>query len=359
MSDPEFVTLNGEIINGEQIHLTADGKIDLIPDSPFQVIPGNTLHILLDMDTNNSILAPQTGDSSYQFRPIVHIKIRDELKTQRVSLNGTIASIDSGNKTFVLEHHILILCLPDNNSEDQNQTYFFTRVFVSADTSIFESNGRPGSFDSLRVGHQVLVRGPVSEGGLYATARLLEIGSYLRINGYINSGINDNNQFGFTPAEAQGVQGDLVVQVFPQSLILDAETFNELTPEDLILGKRITIRGVLSVGQESVLLHVSLIKIKQQPRPVHLEGTIEELDLLNQSFTLVRENDSLSVFKPAAGVVMHIYLRDGNEDSLEIELIPFSSLHNGDKVDVIGIFEGSDVFRARVLIIEELSSDQL
>ncbi len=199
---------------------------------------------------------------------------------------------------------------------------------------------------------------PDIEGGLYATARLIEIGSYLRINGYINTGINDNNQFGFTPAEAQGVQGDLVVQVFPQSLILDAETFNELTPEDLILGKRITIRGVLSVGQESVLLHASLIKIKQQPRPVHLEGTVEELDLLNQSFTLVRENGNLSVYKPLAGVVMHIYHRDGNEDSLEIELIPFSYLHNGDHVDVIAYFEGSDVFRAKVVIIEELYSNQ-
>lgn len=360
VSDPEFVTSGGEIIKGEQIHLTANGKVDLVPDSPFQVVPGNTIHILLDMDTNKSILMPQTGESTYQFLPIVHIKIRDELKTQRISLNGTVVSIDAENKSFLLEHRYPILCLTnkDKDSDDPNQAYY-TRVFTTADTSIFESNGEPGSFDSLTVGHQVFVRGSITDGGLYATARLIKIGTFIRLNGYISTGINDNNQFGLTPAPAQGVQGDLMVQVFPQTMIFEEGTLNELSPADLVLGKRVTVRGVIIVGQESVLLNASIIKVKQQPRPVRLEGTINDLNLLNQSFTLIRENDSLSVFKPAAGVVMHIYLRDGNEDSLEIELIPFSSLHNGDKVDVIGIFEGSDVFRARVVIIEELSSGQL
>ncbi|NIN19515.1 MAG: DUF4382 domain-containing protein, partial [Candidatus Aminicenantes bacterium] len=55
ISNPEFVPFEGEAISGDQIHLVANGKLDLVSKNGFHVIPEETLSIQLDIDAEKSI----------------------------------------------------------------------------------------------------------------------------------------------------------------------------------------------------------------------------------------------------------------------------------------------------------------
>lgn len=65
--------------------LPANGKIDLNPQGPFEISPGEDLVVQIDMDLARSVHTVLTGNSTYRFRPVVFIQVLDQRANLRLT----------------------------------------------------------------------------------------------------------------------------------------------------------------------------------------------------------------------------------------------------------------------------------
>jgi len=400
ISEPEFVRTDGQTITSNQIHLVAEGKVDLVLEHPIRVFPDETLIIRLDLDAEKSILIHVSDANGliFQFRPVIFVEVLHDLHARLASVRGEVVSIDPETHTFLLKRsppifHILNVedkPVLDHQEEDDvisedrddaddldldDEDHFrlhLIRVEVTDETHIFKASGQPGDFDSLAVGQHVHVRGLLTwEDGLFLKAKLIEIGEFIRLHGEITTGINAEKRFGFTPDPGQGVTGEILVQIHNETFIFEAGTHRRLDPEDLVAGKRVLIEGVLDVGVEPDLLLAAVIVVKPpEAKVTHLQGVISDLNPETRTFTLAEGplcafSDEPPCMVPLRIIAVHampdaLILRvqseknNGEGDNhLGIELIPFDALKNGDEVHVFGQFDPSgSPFHAKVVLVE-------
>lgn len=380
VSEPQFIITDGEIITTSQIHLVANGKIDLVPDHPFEVVPDETLIVRLDLDAEKSIFIHLSNPDGpvFQFRPVVFVKVLHDFDTRLVSVMGKIISIDPETHSFLLRRTPPIFYLPrigegpnheeDDHEEDDADSIshrYLIRVEVTEETHIFKETGLPGDFESLAVGQDVHVRGFLSfEDDLHLKAGLIEIGRFIRLRGEITTGIDEENRFAFTPDPGQGVTGTIQVRVYDETFIFEAVTRQRLNPEDLVAGKRVLIEGVLDVGTEPDLLHAALIIVKPPKLHLtHLKGPLFDPDPDSRTFRLSRVCWTdlpcppmlypIHVMPDAVILLINSNEDDGDNDHLGIELIPFEALKNGDRVSVFGQFDPTgSPFHAIVVLVD-------
>ncbi|MGE0621614.1 MAG: DUF4382 domain-containing protein [Pseudomonadales bacterium] len=69
----------------EDAQLPANGKIDLNPQGPFEISPGEDLVIQIDLDVGRSVHTVLTGNSSLRFRPVVFIEVLDQRANLRLT----------------------------------------------------------------------------------------------------------------------------------------------------------------------------------------------------------------------------------------------------------------------------------
>ena len=67
----------GNVLETIYPNMAGNGKLDLNPRGDFHVVAGQTLYIQLDIDANKSLHIVQTGNSKYQFRPVIFVDIID------------------------------------------------------------------------------------------------------------------------------------------------------------------------------------------------------------------------------------------------------------------------------------------
>ena len=79
--------------NPVDVQLVANGKVDLNPQGPFSIIPGEELVIEIDIDLDRSIHLITTGNSRYRFRPVVFVDVIDRADEPRMTrIFGEIAA---------------------------------------------------------------------------------------------------------------------------------------------------------------------------------------------------------------------------------------------------------------------------
>ncbi len=387
VSDPRFVPFVGDPITGEHIHLVANGKVDLIPDHPFHVSPGETLTIRLDIDADKSIMIHPTSSGDYILRPVVFVDVLNQLPSRLVDVSGVIDSIDPDTRSFLLRRSEPIFHALNSDDEDRPH---LVRVAVSNDTHIFDASGQPGSFDALAVDQQVHVRGLLTlEGGFHIDARLIEIGQFIRLHGLITIGVEmfdgpacdrfilrvDSAQLGIPIPEPLSIrlgaplpitEVNIAVQLHNETLIFEAGTHRRLTCGDLVTGKRVWVEGVLDlldVPTEDLvigILHAAVIVVK--PTLENHKGTIDALNLGARTFNLTQTLPcdplclALPILEPILVQVEEnaLILRIGREEdnSLRIERILFDDLKNGAKAEVFGHLDESGIpFHAQDVIM--------
>ena len=74
----------------EDAQLPANGKIDLVPQGSFDILPGEDLVIQIDIDLERSVHIVQTGNSKYRFRPVVFVDVIDQDQLRLVHLFGNV-----------------------------------------------------------------------------------------------------------------------------------------------------------------------------------------------------------------------------------------------------------------------------
>ncbi|GEM_PF-1079964 len=406
VSDPEFFKIICDPIDqidpmdpcripSTHIHLVAGGKVDLVPEHPFQVSPGETLVLRLDLDAEKSILIHLSSAFKYQFRPVVFVEVLDKMIERTIFVDGEVVSISTETRSFLLRRSHPIfhdLDLSDKPIvEEDNDTRHLIRVVVSEDTRIFEASGLPGSFDSLAVGQHVNVRGLFSfEDGFRIQARLIEIGEdFIRLHGSIVVGVDDpvcdrfilrvdSVQMDIPVPDPQSIQSgvplpitevNIEVQLHNETLIFEAGTHKRLTCGDLVTGKRVLVEGVLDrlgVPTEDLIigiLHAAVIVVKpDKAELIDYEGSVHELNLEERTFRLaiILPCEPLCLPILQQIILVHVLpeaviirIHSGKDGHLEIEPIPFESIKEGDRVHVFGQFDTSgSPFHAQVVVVE-------
>ena len=387
VSEPQFVLSDGTEILEEDIHLVANGKVDLNPRRPFQVELNEILTIQLDMDMEKSVhIHASEGGTRYEFRPVVFVTIDQMdnpggLSSHLVQVAGEVEDLDPADQSFILEHPRRIHHLAgrddmddmddDSNGDAQDgmqkpdldglggedgRDHRERHIRVEAgDAAIIDESGHPVGFDALAEDRHVVVRGHLSfHGGLHIEARLIVIGRPMHLRGRIESEVDSENKFTFLPFSEDHEL--ITVQIGPETTIFDLETRSRIEPGDLEAGRRAMIAGVQDA--DAGLFRAVLIVVKP-PGPERLEGTIQGDPVLDtRTFTLFQDDGSETSETLVKVLRKAVILKISQEgDSLNIMPIPFRELRAGDKVQVLGRFEENDDglrFVARIVVVEGL-----
>jgi hypothetical protein len=190
----------------EHPHLPGNGKLDLNPRGPIEVIGGEMLVIELDMDMEKSLHLHQTGNGKWQFRPVVFVNVRpDDSHLVRVFGNAT----SLGASSFEL-------CpVEPVSTTGQHSTMASTAcldVFTDGQTGIFDETGTPAGLAALAANDPVTAigflglhddaDGDTRQDDLKLDAVVLEYGpqgTFARLPGSVVSAPGNNDIFVFDP----------------------------------------------------------------------------------------------------------------------------------------------------------------
>ncbi len=250
-------------------------RIDLNPRGGFEVRPGETLAVQLDVDARRSIQIVGTGNGRYQFRPQVFVDVMNVDRVSRlVSVEGVIDEIDDASEPYRLRVCEIAVEYRDRTTQSDEHCL---PVFVDEDTSIFDDSGLSVVRDDLRVGDRVAVLGRYAEdeqSRFAIDAEVIELGgsdAFLTLTGVVTSCF-------CVPTETIVVELD-PGQGFAEGTVLDVSLtegtriFNrageELAPEDIEEFDRVEVDGVLFLSNgEPDELRAAILFVRPGEPPV-------------------------------------------------------------------------------------------
>lgn len=315
--------------------LPANGKIDLLQASGFDVLPGRTLMIEIDMDANKSIKITGAGNSGrYNFRPVVKVRIFDGgMQHKLARLEGSV------NEIFADPAGSFELC--DIDSPDH-----CISVATDANTSLFDDEGLGTDFASLMVGDMVVAIGQYeTDPEIILNAVVVEIGGNAeQIKGSVVSDPQDSQ---FLVITVDGV--DLTVELQPGTKYFDAS--GPVAEEAVVLGADVEVEGVQPPKADPAdpdLIRAALVFL-EAPDDEQISGTIiEPLDADARSFGLTLEEGGdtcVRVNEDAAILLVDV----GNSEVTEGA---FTELAVDQFVDLFGETAADTCFDANEVIVE-------
>ncbi|HWO57582.1 MAG TPA: DUF4382 domain-containing protein [bacterium] len=122
VSDPEFVRDDDSVFAGEDIHLVANGHVDINTQGNLIVVGNEVTVISLDLDLDNSIQINQTGNGRYILRPQIFVDGDTDGDAQIIIDGAVISSVDLGTgivtvTTSGAESDTTITVLTDSETE--------------------------------------------------------------------------------------------------------------------------------------------------------------------------------------------------------------------------------------------------
>ena len=320
--------------------LPGNGKVDLLDQDGFQVLPGRTMVIEVDIDANKSIKITSAGNADmYQFRPVVKVDILDGgLQDKLARVEGFVAEIyDDPAGSFRLCHAIEV-----DNCID---------VHTDEGTSVFDIDGLPTDINSLMVDDPVVVIGRYNwddnTGDIWLDAIVVEIGgTAVQIKGNVVS----------DPMEGQFLMqkyDDTSIIVELQDGTRYFDSMGEIGPDAIVLGTDLEVEGVMppkADEEDPDLIRAALIFVMPEDAD-QMSGTIaDEPDGETRSFMLTpgEGNDVCVNVAEEASVLL---VDAGNS---EVTTGDFSSLEMDQMVDLFGTAPDSaeGCFMAEEIIVE-------
>ena len=372
--DLELVFNNGE--PNYHPKLPGNSKLDLNARKCFDVSPGATVYLQLDMDAR-SIHVVQTGNKKqYNFRPVVFIDVmQGNFPAKLVRLQGgVIGEINRQDGT-------LLLCEFQYGQGARGGADDCMTVVISRDTSAFDNIDNDGVNDASsgdaipladllmpqRVGEEpVTVIGRLSGGNQdnenrpVLEALVVELGGFLNLDGSVASGASDI-RFNMNVDPNAGIQtgGELPValQAAPPggngTKILSASG-DALTGAAIVPQRSVTVDGVLILGQTSpdylnsalVIVDASDGSGNQQASGV-IEGlSADTLSLGANSFPCEAGTGSFLVGVDTQTIVYRSSASEG-------EFVDTGSLTVGQNVDISGDCDGTTLMAKAIIIRQD------
>jgi len=260
------------------------GKIDLNPRENFEIVPGETLSINLDMDMDKSIHFKPAGNSGKCiFRPVIFVDIEPVIIPElcpRV-LTGRIEELfhDDGD---VIGFEL-----------DLREGRGMLDVFLTSETVIFDKQGFKGDSDDLEVDQIVHVRGRLNAKG-NLVASIVIIGDVIKFKGTVI---------------------ESMLEYFVLKLDNDAGTFTVDLTEDTIIfiGCDRLFEGIIPVGYTARVISKgddgsqntfrAIAVFLQQEKP---KGLLTDISGAAGGYDLTIQTDeatTLNVFLPDGALV--------------------------------------------------------
>lgn len=269
--------------------LPANGKIDLLHPEGFEVLPGRTLVVELDMDANKSFHIVQTGNSKYVMRPVVFVEFSNTGAPDKLArIEGVIDEIVDG------ETGSFVLC-----SADDADTCI--DVSLTIDGCVYDAEGIPTDPAALEAGNEVVVIGRYSRMGddLMLDAIVVEQGPAEQFQGTVNSLPDGAGTFLMIDRGGNEFTVELqegCTQVLgPDGAIIG--------PEGLLVGQGIEIEGIIPSDSDGTLLRAALIIVDGDDAEEQLSGEITTT-IDEPSFVLATAGGDITVVLRAGGVVL-------------------------------------------------------
>ena len=282
-----------QVIGGEDTPCSADdieimlpsGKIDLNPKGGFEVVPGGTIAIRLDIDCDKSIQLHPTGKyGKCIFRPVVFVEVDtlDAIDDCPRVTKGIIETIEDDDTAFTL-------LLGEGRGP--------LTVVLADGVVIFGENGMPATADQLEPGQLVHVRGQLdNDGNLQAS--VIVIGRVVLIKGMVATPYDDEGLFTLNLMPPHAFAGDTVaVDVSDDTLVLTAcDQMADAT--DIQAGMMARVVGKLSLEDQSIKAIAVLLK------DVTVAGTLDEVLGPNDAggymlFVEVADAETVEIYMPA------------------------------------------------------------
>ena len=332
INDLELVPLDG----GDPIYpaLPANGKIDLLDAGGFEVLPGRTMIVEIDMDANKSIKITNAGNSgNVKFRPVVKVKIVDGgLPHKLARLEGTVSGDpDDAAGSFTL-------C--DIDSPDH-----CVAVATSSTTGIFDDVGLDTPFSTLDDGNMVVVIGRYeTDPEIVLNAVVVEIGGNAeQVKGNVVSNPADSRFLVITDDN-----GDLLIELQAGTKYFDAA--GEISADAIVLGVDVEVEGVKppkADPEDPDLMRAALIFLEAE-EDEQIRGTIiEPLVEADRSFGLTTAGgDTCARVNDDADILLV------DEANSEVTMGTFADLALGQSVDLFGATAPDTCFDANEVIVE-------
>jgi len=332
IDDLELVPLDG----GDPIYpaLPANGKIDLLDAGGFEVLPGRTMIVEIDMDANKSIKITNAGNSgNVKFRPVVKVKIVDGgLPHKLARLEGTVSGDpDDAAGSFTL-------C--DIDSPDH-----CVAVATSSTTGIFDDVGLDTPFSTLNDGNMVVVIGRyATDPDIVMNAIVVEIGGNAeQVKGNVVSNPADSRFLVITDDN-----GDLLIELQEGTKYFDAN--GEISADAIVLGVDVEVEGVKPPKADPAdpdLMRAALVFLEAD-EDEQISGTIiEPLVEADRSFGLTTAGgDTCARVNDDADILLV------DEVNSEVTMGTFADLAPGQSVDLFGATAVDTCFDANEVIVE-------
>ena len=318
--------------------LPANGKIDLLDQDGFDVFPGRTLLVEIEIDANKSIHIVGTGSGKYQFRPVVKVNIMDGgLPAKLARLEGTVAEIfDDPAGRFRLCH-----------AEDAESCVI---VNLAEGGNVFGPDGQPVDFDTLAVNDSVVVIGTFRfvDMDVELDAIVIEIGGNAsQVKGVVVNPPNENSKFELAVGGGQ----TMTVQLQDATKIFGVD--GPLGPEALLTGTTILVEGVVEMSDNpdvNDLIWAALVFVDVEDDEESLSGKIvEPLDAVNESFILMTDGGDVCVEVLEEATI--ILVSQDSEGTISKEGM-FSDLEPLQSVIVFGQSGVGGCFQANEVVVD-------
>ena len=296
----------------EEMKLPSD-KIDLNPREKFEVEPGETLAIRLDIDANKSINISE----SCNFRPVVFVDIPSAWETRCPGiLKGVITELIDKNEDGDIEG--FVLDLPgDRGTLD---------VYLLENAVIFGENGLPAGSDDLAEGQTVWVRGRLDADGNLQASEVV-IGPVDVLKGTVETAYDEQDKtFSLKTGETVHLSDETLVLVGCDEAV---------GPDAIQPGMLARVFGKLS-GDEIQAIVVFL-------KPEEISGEVVSLEPYNDGYNLtikVGEDEEVTVFLPKD---TGIYLEGDGE-------VPMKLLCEGRQVRVVLDPEETELTAEKIIV---------
>ena len=316
--------------------LPANGKVDLLQPDGFDILPGRTVMIEIDVDANKSIKITDAGKSGkVNFRPIVRVNIYDSgLPDKLARLEGAVSgepNVTDG--TFVL----CSIYAPD---------YCVDIATDDTVTSYFDSEGLDTDFGALADGAMVVAFGQYStDPSIVLNAVLVEIGgNEEQITGDVVT----------EPASSQFLvltmdSMDITVELQPGTKYYDEN--GPIEADAVVLGARVEVEGVKPADADPELIRAAIVFLEAREDDL-LSGTIMDSIEVGppQTFMLATESTTMNVCVPDDATILFV-----DAAAATVTQGTFAELAVDDVVDLFGVMpevgDGS-CFVANEVIVE-------
>lgn len=324
-SDPFFIP-----------NLPANGKVDLLHPEGFDILPGRTVMVEVDVDANKAIKITRAGNSGrVNFRPVVRVNIYDGGMPHKLArLEGAIVGDPNATDgTFVL----CSIDAPD----------YCVDVATDAMTSFFNDEGFDTDFGYLADGNMVVVIGEYGTDPIVLNAIVVETGPDVgQITGDVVSRPMDGEFLVLT------ILGeDFVVELQSGTKFYDAD--GPIAADLIALADRVEVEGVIPPKADEAdpdVIRAALVFLESNDDD-EISGTI--IDPIvdteeEQSFVLMTETGDVQVCVSDTTSILLV-----DDTNSEVTTASFADLAVDQVVDVFGMMpEGEGCFEANEVIVD-------